>query len=129
MSTTINLKLPDEVYRRADRLAHLAGRSIDDVLETAIELALAPLTAPADLPAVVEGLSDDQVQALSERRMDATQDQRLSVLLARQQSGALVNDERFELAALMQIYQEGWLRKAQALREAVKRGLRESLAS
>ncbi|MBI5651214.1 MAG: hypothetical protein HZC40_12330 [Chloroflexi bacterium] len=128
MSTTINLKLPDEVYRRADRLAHLAGRSIDDVLETAIELALAPLTAPADLPAVVEGLSNDQVLALSERRMNATQDQRLSVLLARQQSGALADDERFELTTLMQIYQEGWLRQAQALRESVRRGLQKPLA-
>ena len=36
--------------------------------------------------------------------------------------------ERNELAALMQVYHECLVRKAQALREAVRRGLREPLA-
>jgi hypothetical protein len=35
--------------------------------------------------------------------------------------------ERSEMLALMQVYAEGLLRKAQALREAVRRGLREPL--
>lgn len=60
MSTIVNLKLPDEVYRRADRLAHLAGRSVDDVLGTAIEIALSPLTPPNELPRAVENLANEQ---------------------------------------------------------------------
>ncbi|WP_225894433.1 hypothetical protein [Atlanticothrix silvestris] len=55
--------------------------------------------------------------------MEPEQDSRLSELLDRQQAGTLTNDDRPELQVLMQIYQEGLLRKATALREAVKRGL------
>jgi hypothetical protein len=55
------------------------------------------------------------------------QDRRLSALLQKQQAQALSDPERAELLALMQVYQEGLLRKAQALREAVRRGLRMPL--
>ena len=37
--------------------------------------------------------------------------------------------EQRELTALMQIYEEGLLRKAEAIREAVRRGLRGRVAS
>jgi hypothetical protein len=54
-------------------------------------------------------------------------DRRLSTLLHRQQAGKLSDMERSEMLALMQVYLDGLLRKAQALREAVRRGLREPL--
>jgi hypothetical protein len=60
--------------------------------------------------------------------MQPVQDARLSELLDRQQSGLLVESERLELQTLMQIYQEGLLRKATALNEAVNRGLMEPLS-
>ena len=56
-------------------------------------------------------------------------DQRLSYLLSQQQDGLLGETERMELAALMQLYQEGLLRKAQALAEAVHRGLIDPIGS
>ncbi len=55
------------------------------------------------------------------------EDRRLSDLLYKQQAGQLEPKEREELSQLMQLYQEGLLRKAQALSEAVKRGLRKPL--
>ncbi len=58
----------------------------------------------------------------------ANQDDRLSLLLDNQQGGTLSKRERGELSALMELYQEGLLRKAQGLREAVKRGLIKPLA-
>ena len=61
--------------------------------------------------------------------MEPVQDHRLSELLDEQQAGSLTSDERSELLAFMQIYQEGLLRKAQALHEAVRRGLRKPLES
>ena len=73
-------------------------------------------------------LSDEQVLALTELQMEPDQDARLSELLDRQQAGLLTENERLELQALMQIYQEGLLQKATALSEAVKRGLMESLS-
>ena len=50
-----------------------------------------------------------------------------SELLDRQQAGILTEAERPELWVLMQTYQFLLLRKAQALSEAVSRGLQEPL--
>jgi len=50
-------------------------------------------------------------------------DRRLTELLQRQQAETLLVQEQAELASLMQVYQEGLVRKAEALREAVRRGL------
>jgi hypothetical protein len=77
----------------------------------------------------VSALPDEDVLALTALQMKPAQDRRLSLLLDRQQTGSLTEAERFELFTLMQVYQEGLLRKAQALHEAVRRGLRESLES
>jgi hypothetical protein len=60
--------------------------------------------------------------------MDPTQDQRLSQLLQTQQERAMTTAEQSELEMLMEIYQAGLLRKAQALNESVKRGLRQPLS-
>jgi hypothetical protein len=59
--------------------------------------------------------------------MTPGQDRRLSALLQKQQERALSAAEQTELVMLMQVYQEGVLRKAQALRETVQRGLRTPL--
>lgn len=73
-------------------------------------------------------LSNEQVLALTDLEMEPEQDTRLSELLNRQQAGTLNEDERPDLQALMQIYQEGLLQKAIALSEAVKRGLIQPLS-
>ena len=72
-------------------------------------------------------LTDAEVLELSEMQMDARQDRRFSKLLNKQQAGTLSSSEGSELLALIQNYQEKLLRKAQALREAVRRGVREPL--
>jgi hypothetical protein len=59
--------------------------------------------------------------------MELTQDRRLSELLDHQQAGTLTDTEDRELRALMQVYSDGLVRKAQTLQEAVRRGLREPL--
>jgi hypothetical protein len=70
---------------------------------------------------------DEEVLAAAEVEMRAADDQRLSALLVRQQAGLLSEGEGQELTGLMQVYQQQLLLKAQALREAVRRGLRENL--
>ena len=131
-STSITLNLPDEVYHRAESLAQLMSRDLADVLVEAISLSLSPLNAVSihlesnqEIP--VASLSDQEVLALTELQMESNSDQRLSELLDRQQSGILTEAERPELWALMQTYQFLLLRKAQALSEAVSRGLQEPL--
>jgi hypothetical protein len=76
----------------------------------------------------ISTLSNERVLALTELEMAADQDARLSELLDRQQAGILAENEFPELQILMQTYQEGLLRKAIALSEAVKRGLIEPLS-
>ncbi len=73
-------------------------------------------------------LSDQQIIALTELQMEPSQDQKLSQLLQTQQERSLNNVEQSELEMLMGIYQAGLLRKAQALNESVKRGLRQPLS-
>jgi hypothetical protein len=127
MSTQVTVTLPDDIYQRAAYLARLTGREIADVLAETIDLSLQPLRVPlADEPPLAER-SDADVLALAEAQMDPTQDRRLSDLLARQQAGALAADEHVVLLGLLQVYQDGLLHKAQALRQAVQRGLRPPL--
>jgi hypothetical protein len=128
MSTQITITLPDEVYQRAERFARLANRDIASVVADTIELSIPPISPEAAALEPVSALSNEQVLALTQLQMEPEQDARLSDLLDRQQSGILTETERIELQTLMQIYQEGLLRKATALSEAVKRGLMEPLS-
>ena len=127
MSTQVLVTLPDETYRRADHLARLAGRATPDLLADTIVLSLPPLSPQPETPRPVSTLTDEEVLALSESQMKPAQDQRLSLLLGKQQAGSLTDIERSDLHTLIQVYQEGLLCKAQALREAVHRGLRKPL--
>lgn len=123
MSTQVRITLHDEVYRRAKRLAQISNRNIEDLLAQAIELSLSPVGAATERYKPVSKLSDGEILKLSELQMDAKQDRRFSRLLNKQQAGKLSASEEPALLALMQNYQEKLLRKAQALREAVRRGL------
>jgi hypothetical protein len=129
MGTRVEIILPDEVYRRAERLAQLVSRNVADVLTDTLMLALPSLSPQPELTQPITELADAEVLALIALQMMPAQDRRLSLLLERQQAGQLSDSEGHELLALMQVYQEGLLRKAQALHEAVRRGLREPLAS
>jgi CopG-like RHH_1 or ribbon-helix-helix domain, RHH_5 len=127
MATRVVVTLPDDVYRRVEQLAQLTNRDVADLLADTITRSLPPLDIFTQSVQAVTSLSDEDVMALTELQMLPAQDRRLSALLQKQQAQALSDPERAELLALMQVYQEGLLRKAQALREAVRRGLRMPL--
>ena len=127
MSTQVTITLSDEVYQRAERFAHLANRDVASVLADSILLSIPAIREESFMLAPISSLGDEEVIALTQLQLKPDQDQKLSWLLDRQQETALTNPEQLELATLMQIYQEGLLRKATALSEAVKRGLIESL--
>lgn len=127
MSTEVRITLHDAVYRRAKRLAEVSNRNIGDLLAQAIELSLLPIGDSNEVYQPVSKLTDREVLELGEMQMDAKQERRFSRLLHKQGAGTLSSVEESQLLALMQNYQEKLLRKAQALREAVRRGLREPL--
>ena len=127
MTRQITLTLPDEVLDRAQGLAEVMGRPVETILADALALALPDLPTTTE-PSIVN-LPDAEVLALTQARMLATEDQRLSVLLAKQQAGQLAAVERPELLALFQAYLHLWLRQSEALAEAVRRGLRPPLTA
>ncbi|OCQ99820.1 hypothetical protein BCD64_01680 [Nostoc sp. MBR 210] len=128
MSTQITITLPDEIYQHAERFAKLANRDVASILADTIQLSIPSVRAEVNNLEPVSVLANEQVLALTELQMEPEQDSRLSELLERQQAGTITDNERPELQNLMQIYQEGLLRKATALNEAVKRGLIEPLS-
>jgi len=127
VSTQVTLTLSDEMYRRAVYLAHLTGRDITDVLTDTLDISLQPLEPRFIASRPVAELSDSEVLVVADSQMVPASERRFGELLEKQQAGQLLNDERPELLALMQVYQGGLLRKAQALNEAVQRGLRKPL--
>jgi predicted RNase H-like HicB family nuclease len=128
MSTQITLTLPETVLARAECWARRMGRPVDQVLAQVIESSLAPLGPESEQERPVTAWSDEEVLAATDLQLSAEDDGRLSELLQSQQAGPLTGPEQAQLSGLMLAYQQGLLRKAQALSEAVRRGLREPLA-
>lgn len=129
MSTKITVTLPDDAITRLENMAKLTGQDVDDVLATTIALSLPDLNPATYDASKIAELSDDEVLRLTKIELRTEQDRRLTELLDRQQAGKLLESERAELQTLMQTYQVGLLRKAQALHEAVKRGLMEPMGA
>ena len=121
MTAQITLNLPDEVYHQAELLAQQRHRTVSEILVETLEKVLLPTAKP------VSALSDSEVITQTQLRLQPLQEQRLSELLDRQQSGTIASVELDELQALIRIYETRLLRQAQALNEAVRRGLLEPL--
>ncbi|HEY0771988.1 MAG TPA: hypothetical protein VGD31_16795, partial [Sphingobacteriaceae bacterium] len=76
----------------------------------------------------VEELSDEYVLALTELQMAPEKQEVLAELLKKNQEGVLTEAEEQELSSLMEDYDQGLLKKSEALRVAVERGLIEPLS-
>ena len=120
MSEIVTLELPDEVARSAREIAARTHRRLEDVLIEWLD------RTSAELP--VETLPDEQVLALYDMQMDDARQAELSDLLTHNREGALDDAERQRLDELMLVYRRGMVRKAQAFKVAVERGLRPPLS-
>jgi hypothetical protein len=119
MSEQMTLQVSDLVVNQAAQIAARTQRRVEEVLESWLEW------ASTEMP--VEALPDEEVLALTGLHLTDEQQAVLSDLLAKNQDGTLDAEGRRQLDALMRVYEHGLLRKAQALRVAVQRGLREPL--
>jgi hypothetical protein len=72
-------------------------------------------------------LPDRALLELANAGMPPEQTARLALLAAKQRSGSLIGDEAPELGVLLQIYSDGWLRRTDALVEAIRRGLMQPM--
>lgn len=123
----ITLQLPDRVYQQAQRWATITNQELDTALTEALEIALTPVHATSEADTPVASLNDAQVLALTEAQMPGESGRRLSRLSGLHAEGALSPDEQQELMVLAGLYQHYWMRQAEALAEAVRRGLQSEM--
>jgi hypothetical protein len=121
MPEVVTLELPPNLARKAREIATLTHKPLETVLLEWLDYAL------TDLP--VEGLPDAQVLSLCELQLEPDQQTRLDTYLDQQREGQLSPKDQQQLDDLMQIYRQGLVRKAKALKVAVERGLRSSLSA
>ena len=119
MGEIVTLELPEKLARSAREMAARTHRRLEEVRVEWLD------RAAAEPP--VESLADDQVLALCDLQMEAGLQEELSDLLARNREGPLNPTDHDRLEELMQTYRRGLVRKAQALKVAVERGLRPPL--
>lgn len=129
MTVPVTIHLPDDLYQRAERFAKLSNRDLASVITDTVQSSLPPMGDYIDRLQPIETLSDSEILALANSKMQSDQDDRMSLLLAHQRENELLDGEAQELEVLMQAYQEGWLRQTTALVQAVKRGLMEPMDS
>lgn len=115
------LTLPRALVRAAERIAQRTQRPLETVLVEWID------RAAADSP--LETLDDGDLLAVCDVRMSEPEQAELSSLLAENREGHLDEAGKALLDERMRRYDQLLLRKAQALREAVARGLREPMAA
>ena len=121
MSEQITIQVSDRVMRNAAHAATQNQRPIEDVLAEWLEQAITAMP--------IETLSDEEVLALTDLQLTQDQQGSLSDLLVLSREGHLDTEGQRRLDDLMRFYEHGLLRKVQALRIAVQRGLREPLQS
>lgn len=116
----ITVELSEETARIVRDMAARTGRDPAALLSELIDRSI------SDLP--IETLADDQVLALCDLTMNVTEQAELSDLLADQREGKLDQTRRARLDTLMQVYRRGLVRKSEALKVAIQRGLRAPLS-
>jgi hypothetical protein len=121
MYEQITLQVPNRVVRQAAYKALQNRQRVEEILTEWLE------RSATEMP--VEELPDEEVLALTALQLTPKQQATLSELLVRNREDELDTEGRRELDESMRLYEQGLLRKAQALRVAVKRGLREPLQS
>ena len=120
MAEIVTLELSEDVLRRARAVATRTGSRLEAVLEDWIA------RTAEDLP--VESLPDNEVLRLCDLQLDDHNQAELSRLLTSNREHSLTAAERAQLDDLMTLYRRGLVRKAQAWKVAVERGLRPPLS-
>lgn len=117
---TINVELPDEVYRRLRDMAAVTNRSLEEVLIQTIRGNL-PLT-PGDLPpaqhdlvAALAPLSDEALWKIAQESLPAADWHRHRHLLRKAATGALTPAEHEVLVTLRQTTDRFVMRRSVAL--------------
>jgi hypothetical protein len=121
MNQEVTLQVSDNIWHYAKSVAKKSKRRIEEVLSDWLEKGSNEIE--------VEKLSDTEVIALAELKMPVKQQKVLHKLLAKNGEGELTTEEKKQLDEMMEDYEIALLRKSQAMRVAVERGLMKPLSS
>lgn len=121
MAEKVTVELPEELIQQVQTAASRSHRSFDEVVTEWLRR--------AGSEPVLELLSDQELLVECDGQLESSVQDILSELLERNQEGALADVERRRLDELMRSYRAGLVRKAQALKVAVSRGLLPQLSS
>jgi hypothetical protein len=120
MTEKVTVELPEDLAQQVRTVAARMQRPFAEVLVDWIRRAGAE--------PVLELLPDEELLAVCDSQLDPHQQEELSELLERNQEGPLQGPEQARLDELMRSYRAGLVRKAQAFKVAVSRGLRPRLS-
>lgn len=117
---TINIELPDEIYRRLRDMATVTNRSVEDVVVQTIRgnLPLTPNDLPPeqhDLVAALASLDDDTLWAVAREPLPEEDWRRHRRLLRKAETGMLAPAEQQALAALREATDRLVMRRSVAL--------------
>lgn len=131
MAIEVTLALPADLVENARRYGTATQRDVPTVLADVLKMMWPTLNVASDIfdDRPVASLSNEEVLALCELKLPWSQQERVEELQSKGKEIGLTAEERQELLQLMQIYEAGMLRKAEALAVAVERGLREPMHS
>jgi hypothetical protein len=123
---TVTLKIPEKTYRRANKVAKVLRKSIEDVVTDAVganlpDLDDVPREMEAELAAMAY-LSNEALLALANAAMDETRQELLQTHLESQGRNELHQNEQRQLASLMAEYGQTMLRRAKAMALLLERG-------
>lgn len=120
------LNVPDDVFRRARKLAEQTARPVDRVMiEHLRTLPQSLPSLPAEEEAELEALghlSDDTLWTIAREQMGVESQERLQLLMDQSSLGTLSENERDEIEQLIDRGQRLMLRKSAAAALLVERG-------
>lgn len=123
---TISVQVAESVYRRLQRASDLTYRSVDEILSSALTVALGlSPELPAERQDELAGLgmlSDAALWAASESSLSPAQQRRLHQLNQAAGERSLSSSEEREQTQLLDLYQRSVLQRAQALALLTYRG-------
>ncbi len=128
MAEQVILNLPDRLAKQVHAVAALTQRKLEDVFIEWLDSYACAIGDQGSLDeTAIVGLSDEQILKLCDLQMPEQEQTQMSLLLGKQRESTLQPGELEQLDGLLQIYRRGMVRKAEALKVAVERGLRARL--
>jgi hypothetical protein len=122
----VTLSIPEYLYDRARRLAEEKALPIEDILVRQLEMTLVELPKlPPDEQAELDALthlSDDALWTIAREKMEKEQQERMQILMPRNNMGSISSDEHAELTRLVDQGQRLMLRKGKAMALLTERG-------